>query len=102
MQTSGGRIIATSSNVVAISNSLINPRFNITRMYPSNEVVSNLRETTRLLVRELGFMSSTLAGLELPAVYAITEIGHSTSTTASSLRKSLNLDQPNVGQILAK
>jgi DNA-binding MarR family transcriptional regulator len=73
-------------------------------MYTANETVSHIREASRLLVRELGFMSPTLAGTEFSAsaVHAIIEIGHSTSTTASSLSKTLNIDRSNVSRVLAK
>jgi len=73
-------------------------------MHTANEIVSNIREASRLLVRELGFMSATLAGAELPAsaVHAIIEIGHSTPTTASSLSKTLSLDRSNISRVLAK
>ncbi|KAE9369424.1 MarR family transcriptional regulator [Stipitochalara longipes BDJ] len=70
----------------------------------SNEVVSHIRDASRCLVRELGFLSPNLAGKELPvsAVQALIEIRDSTSTTASSLTKTLNLDRSNIGRILAK
>ncbi|PMD42590.1 hypothetical protein L207DRAFT_316525 [Hyaloscypha variabilis F] len=73
-------------------------------MYCSNDMVSHIREASCSLIRELGLLSASLGGKELPAsaVRALIEIGDSTSTTSSSLNKTLNLESSNFGWILAK
>jgi DNA-binding MarR family transcriptional regulator/GNAT superfamily N-acetyltransferase len=70
----------------------------------THQLVPQIREASRLLVRELGFMSSTTAGTELApsAVHALIEIGHSASITASGLSKTLNLDRSNISRTLAR
>ena len=47
---------------------------------PRDQTIRQLRELSRKLVRELGFMRSTLAGSDLApsAVHALIEIGLST------------------------
>jgi DNA-binding MarR family transcriptional regulator/GNAT superfamily N-acetyltransferase len=70
----------------------------------SRKLVPNIREASRLLVRELGFMSPTFATTELPpsAVHAIIEIGQSAAITASTLSKTLSLDRSNISRTVAK
>ncbi len=67
-------------------------------------LIPHIREASRLLVRELGFMSPTLAGTGLPpsAVHVIIEIGNSASITASTLSKTLDLDRSNISRTVAK
>jgi DNA-binding MarR family transcriptional regulator len=73
-------------------------------MYCSNDTVPHIREASRSLIRELGLLSASLGGKELPAsaIRALIEIGDSTSTTSLSLSKILNLESSNFGWILAK
>lgn len=70
----------------------------------THKLVPQIREASRLLVRELVFMSPTLAGTDLApsCVHAMIEIGHSASSTASGLSKTLNLDRSNISRTLAK
>lgn len=61
----------------------------------SEMLVEPIRSASRHLVRELGFMSSTLAGTTYPpsAVHALIEIGAAETMTMNELREKLNLDQ---------
>jgi DNA-binding MarR family transcriptional regulator/GNAT superfamily N-acetyltransferase len=62
----------------------------------------SIRDASRELVRELGFMESTLAGTDLPAsaVHAILEIGGNNVKTALALGATLNLDESSVDVLL--
>lgn len=63
-----------------------------------------LRDFSRKLVRELGFMRTTLAGTDLApsAVHAVIEIGASPGINAKDLGKLLRLDKSNTSRQLAK
>lgn len=70
----------------------------------SHQTVAELREHSRKLVRELGFMRTTLAGSNLvpSAVHAIIEIGQSPGMHAQKLSTILKLDKSNTSRQLAK
>ncbi len=69
--------------------------------YPQAEPI---REASRRLVRELGFMRSTLAGTRLPpsAVHALLEIGTRESVTAGELCDLLALEKSSTSRMLQK
>ncbi|WP_104654503.1 bifunctional helix-turn-helix transcriptional regulator/GNAT family N-acetyltransferase [Ralstonia insidiosa] len=62
---------------------------------PREQTISELREVSRRLVRELGFMRSTLAQSDLPpsAVHAILEIAGTPGIQARDLAERLRLDK---------
>ncbi|HCK01671.1 MAG TPA: MarR family transcriptional regulator [Serratia grimesii] len=64
----------------------------------------SIRDASRHLVRELGFMGSTLAGTDLPpsAVHALIEIGDRHVDTAAELCSVLNLEKSSVSRMLNK
>ena len=106
-KSNGGKIpvVAFALVTVATSKKLDYPCFNTINMYSPNNVVSQIREASRLLPRELDFMSLTIAGtqdLKPSAVHAVMEIGYYTSPTTSSLSKALNLDRSGINRIFAK
>lgn len=63
-----------------------------------------IRDASRHLVRELGFMGNTLAGTDLPpsAVHALIEIGDRHVDTAAELCSVLNLEKSSVSRMLNK
>jgi DNA-binding MarR family transcriptional regulator len=63
-----------------------------------------VRDASRRLVRELGFMRPTLAGTDLPpsAVHALIEIGARKSLTARALSEILILEKSSVSRMLRK
>lgn len=71
---------------------------------PRDQTIRQLRELSRKLVRELGFMRSTLAGSDLApsAVHAIIEIGLRPGLQARELGELLYLDKSNTSRQLAK
>ena len=66
--------------------------------------IAAIREASRRLVRELGFMRSTLAGTALPpsAVHALVEIGARGGLTAAELSALLLLEKSSVSRMLRK
>jgi len=68
------------------------------------QTIRDLREFSRKLVRELGFMRTSLAGSELApsAVHAIIEIGLQPGIQARDLAVILRLDKSNTSRQLAK
>jgi DNA-binding MarR family transcriptional regulator/GNAT superfamily N-acetyltransferase len=68
------------------------------------ETVENIREASRRMVRELGFMNSTVAATDLPpsAVHAILEIGTNRPLTAAQLGPLLNLEKSSVSRMVRK
>ena len=66
--------------------------------------VLSVRASSRRMVRELGFMQSTLAGTDLSpsAVHAIIEIGTRGSLTANRLAQDLVLEKSTVSRLLAR
>lgn len=69
-----------------------------------DQTIRDLREFSRKLVRELGFMRSSLAGSDLApsAVHAIIEIGLQPGIQARDLAGILRLDKSNTSRQLAK
>ncbi|KAI0535037.1 marR family protein [Xylaria digitata] len=65
-------------------------------------LVEPIRTVSRRLVRELGFMNSTLAGTRYPpsVVHALIEIGIERVTTATKLCHALNLDDSSMQHTL--
>lgn len=63
-----------------------------------------IRDASRRLVRELGFLRPTLAGTDLSpsAVHALVEIGARPATTAAELAEILVLDKSSVSRLLRK
>lgn len=68
------------------------------------QTIQDLREFSRKLVRELGFMRTSLAGSELApsAVHAIIEIGLQPGIQARDLAVILRLDKSNTSRQVAK
>lgn len=68
------------------------------------QTIRDLREFSRKLVRELGFMRPSLAGSELApsAVHAIIEIGLQPGIQARDLALVLRLDKSNTSRQVAK
>lgn len=66
--------------------------------------IDRIRDASRRLVRELGFLRPTLAGTELPpsAVHALIEIGARRAMTASELCEVLLLEKSSVSRMLRK
>lgn len=69
-----------------------------------NPLVEPLRIASRRLVRELGFMNTTLAGTDYPpsAVHALIEIGQQGALAARDLCGLLNLDKSSVSRMLRR
>lgn len=69
-----------------------------------DQTIRDLREFSRKLVRELGFMRTSLAGSDLApsAVHAIIEIGLQPGIQARDLAGILRLDKSNTSRQLAK
>ncbi|MDQ2151812.1 bifunctional helix-turn-helix transcriptional regulator/GNAT family N-acetyltransferase [Alcaligenaceae bacterium C4P045] len=69
-----------------------------------DETIREMREFSRRLVRELGFMRTSLAGSDLApsAVHAIVEIGMQPGIQARDLAAILRLDKSNTSRQLAK
>lgn len=67
-------------------------------------MVEEIRESSRRLVRELGFLRRTLAGTDLSpsAVHAIVEVGNRGSLTAAELGAILALEKSTVSRMLRK
>ncbi len=63
-----------------------------------------IRDASRRLVRELGFLRPTLAGTDLSpsAVHALVEIGARPAMTAAELAEILVLDKSSVSRMLRK
>ncbi|RJG47361.1 MarR family transcriptional regulator [Mesorhizobium sp. DCY119] len=66
--------------------------------------MEKVRDSSRKLVRELGFMRPTLAssGLPISAVHALIEIGGNEAMTAGMLSEILNLEKSSVSRMLRK
>ncbi|VVD76301.1 bifunctional helix-turn-helix transcriptional regulator/GNAT family N-acetyltransferase [Pandoraea terrigena] len=71
---------------------------------PREAEILELRDFSRRLVRELGFMRTTLAGSDLApsAVHAIIEIGATPGISAKDLGNRLRLDKSNTSRQVAK
>jgi len=68
------------------------------------ELIDRIRAASRLMVRELGFMQSTLAATDYPpsAVHSILEIGERGSMTAADLAEFLGLEKSSVSRMVGK
>lgn len=66
--------------------------------------IDAVREASRSIVRELGFMQRGLAGTELSpsAVHTIIELGYGTVATASDLGDLLHLEKSSVSRLVQK
>lgn len=66
--------------------------------------ILTVRDASRRMVRELGFMQPTLAETDLPpsAVHAIIEIGNQGSMTANQLGQVLLLEKSTISRMLAR
>jgi DNA-binding MarR family transcriptional regulator len=66
--------------------------------------IALIRDASRRLVRELGFMRPTLAGTNLPpsAVHALIEIGARKTMTATELCDALILEKSSVSRMVRK
>ncbi len=73
-------------------------------MHSETPVVSVIRRSSRLMVRELGFMSSTLASTSYSpsAVHTLVEIALRKQMTASQLVQLLGLEKSSVSRMLAR
>ncbi|WP_085933420.1 helix-turn-helix domain-containing GNAT family N-acetyltransferase [Enhydrobacter aerosaccus] len=73
-------------------------------MSASPKTIERLRDASRQLVRELGFMRSSLAGTDLPpsAVHALIEIDGREGITAKELAERLRLEKSSVSRMLRK
>jgi len=71
---------------------------------PTDFDVEAIRDASRRLVRELGFMKSTLAGTELPpsAVHALLTIGARGELTSVELSEVLTLEKSSVSRMIRK
>ncbi len=69
---------------------------------PPDPRIDHIREASRRLVRELGFMQQTIAGssLSLSAVHALIEIGAWSQITARDLSAILRLEKSTVSRLL--
>jgi len=67
-------------------------------------LVEPIRDSSRRLVRELGFMRDTLAGTGLPpsAVHALIEIGRHGTMPSAALCETLQLDKSSVSRMVRK
>lgn len=70
----------------------------------SGEIVERVREASRQLVRELGFLRRSLADTDLPpsAVHALIEIDAREGITATELAERLRLEKSTVSRMLRK
>lgn len=70
----------------------------------SSSTVKHIREASRLMVRELGFMNQTLAATDYPpsAVHTLLEIDTHGTLTAAQLVQTLGLEKSSVSRMLAK
>lgn len=66
--------------------------------------IRQIRDASRRLVRELGFMQPTIAGTNLhaSAVHALIEIGRRDAVTAADLSSILNLEKSSISRMLRK
>jgi DNA-binding MarR family transcriptional regulator len=71
---------------------------------PDLSFVDDIRAASRLMVRELGFMESTVAATDYPpsAVHTILEIGISGPMTAMQLGQVLHLEKSSISRLLRK
>ncbi|MGF6572006.1 DNA-binding MarR family transcriptional regulator/GNAT superfamily N-acetyltransferase [Paraburkholderia sp. GAS333] len=67
-------------------------------------LIDEIRAASRTMVRELGFMQTTLAGTHYSpsAVHALLEIGTNGASTAAQLVQALSLEKSSVSRMVAK
>ncbi len=73
-------------------------------MNPELQTIKNVREASRLMVRELGFMNQTLAATDYPpsAVHTLLEVETHGAISAAQLVQILGLEKSSVSRMLAK
>lgn len=73
-------------------------------MNPELQTIKNVREASRLMVRELGFMNQTLAATDYPpsAVHTLLEVETYGAISAAQLVQILGLEKSSVSRMLAK
>jgi DNA-binding MarR family transcriptional regulator len=71
---------------------------------PDLSLVDDVRAASRLMVRELGFMESTVAATDYPpsAVHTILEIGIRGPMTAMQLGQVLHLEKSSISRLVRK
>lgn len=71
---------------------------------PDTLLINQIRSASRLMVRELGFMNSTLAATDYSpsAVHALLEISTHGALTAAQLVQVLGLDKSSVSRMLSR
>lgn len=71
---------------------------------PDTLLINQIRSASRLMVRELGFMNSTLAATDYSpsAVHALLEISTHGAMTAAQLVQVLGLDKSSVSRMLSR
>lgn len=71
---------------------------------PSPALIQQIRCASRLMVRELGFMQSTLAATDYPpsAVHSLVELGQHGALTGGELAQLLGLEKSSVSRMLRK
>ncbi|MCU5772901.1 helix-turn-helix domain-containing GNAT family N-acetyltransferase [Erwiniaceae bacterium BAC15a-03b] len=71
---------------------------------PSHPLIEKIRSSSRLMVRELGFMHSTLAATAYSpsAVHSLLEIEHREAMTAAQLVQVLGLEKSTVSRMLSR
>lgn len=69
-----------------------------------SDLIKNVRSASRLMVRELGFMQTTLAATDYPpsSVHTIVELGNRDSLTAVELVALLGLEKSSVSRMVRK
>ena len=93
---------ARKRDIVALYNYILPPmRMAFAALEPE---IALIRDASRRLVRELGFMRPTLAGTDLPpsAVHALIEIGARKTMTATELCDALILEKSSVSRMVRK
>ncbi|MBK5073379.1 MarR family transcriptional regulator [Budviciaceae bacterium CWB-B4] len=73
-------------------------------MSAESEIIKQIRVASRLMVRELGFMSNTLAATEYSpsVVHTLLEVENKGTMTAAQLVQILGLEKSSVSRMLAK
>ena len=71
-------------------------------MFASRKYIGDVREASRDLVRELGFMGRTIAGTDLSAsgVHAIIEIGTTSDLSAKQIAEKLCLEKSTISRLI--
>lgn len=80
------------------------PLISLASKMPDSLLVSQIRSASRLMVRELGFMNSTLAATAYSpsAVHALLEISTREALTAAQLVQVLGLEKSSVSRMLSR